>query len=167
MGSAPTGTIALDPTFGKFHLIRIGCTLCTLNRFLWWKCLDSLDRNGFFLFWCSECGHRRLDVRHLVYWEGQRVCDALFKATIVTMVQCPSGAFCSSVNDGCEATRHDGLSVFVCLVAKKLLQRQGDFPFLVLPRGKESQCCCCSSYCSSLHSFLFLKVNVVVLYSCS
>jgi hypothetical protein len=77
----------------------------------------------------------------------------------------PKWCICSSANDGCEATpRSVGLSI--CLVAKKLLQRQGDFPFLVLPRRKESQCCCCSSYCSSLHSFLFLKVNVV-LYSCS
>ncbi len=44
------------------------------------------------------------------------------KATIVTMVQCPSGAFAVRLMMG--AKRHDGLCV--CLVAKKLLQRQGD-----------------------------------------
>jgi hypothetical protein len=30
-------------------------------------------------FWCSECGHSKVDVQqHLIYWQGQCVCDALF-----------------------------------------------------------------------------------------
>jgi len=43
-------TIALDPTFGSFTLLELVSHWA--NWFLWRKCLDSLDWNGF--FWCSE-----------------------------------------------------------------------------------------------------------------
>jgi hypothetical protein len=48
LGPAPTGTgtIALDPPFGSFTLLEPVSHL--VNRFLWWKCLDCLDRNEFF-----------------------------------------------------------------------------------------------------------------------
>jgi hypothetical protein len=54
LGPAPTGTgtMALDPTFGRFTLLKPVSHY--VNRFLWWKCLDCLDWNR--LFWCSECG---------------------------------------------------------------------------------------------------------------
>ncbi len=50
-----TGTIALDPTFGNFTLLEL--VSHWVNWFLWWKCLDCLDWNGF--FWHSECGQSR------------------------------------------------------------------------------------------------------------
>jgi len=47
-----------------------------VNWFLWWKCLDCLDWNGFF-------GVQTVDIvgwilQHLIYWQGQCVCDTLF-----------------------------------------------------------------------------------------
>jgi len=40
-------TIAFDPTFGSFTLLELVSHY--MNLFFWWKCLDSLDWNGFFL----------------------------------------------------------------------------------------------------------------------
>jgi len=65
-----TGTIALDPTFGSFTSLEP--VSHEVNRVFWWKCSDCLDRNE--VFWCSECVH---NVEHLIYWQGQRVRDAL------------------------------------------------------------------------------------------
>jgi hypothetical protein len=45
--SRGTRTMAVDPTFGSFTLLKP--VSHELNWFLWWKCLDCLDRNGFFL----------------------------------------------------------------------------------------------------------------------
>jgi len=51
-GPAPTGTatMAFDPTFGSFTLIEPVSHY--MNWFLWRKCLDCLDWNGF--FGCSD-----------------------------------------------------------------------------------------------------------------
>ncbi len=59
-----TGTIALDPTFGSFTLLEPVSHY--VNQFLWWKCLDCLDRNGF--FWCSECGHSMYNLLSIGPW---------------------------------------------------------------------------------------------------
>jgi hypothetical protein len=72
LGAVPTGTasIALDPTFGSFTSLEP--VSHDVNWVFWWKCSDCLDRNE--VFWCSECVH---NVQHLIYWQGQRVRDAL------------------------------------------------------------------------------------------
>jgi hypothetical protein len=74
LGPAPTGTMALDPTLGSFTLLEP--ISHSVNWFLWWKCLDCLNGNGF--FWCSECEHSKVDVQHFIYWQGQHICAALF-----------------------------------------------------------------------------------------
>jgi len=60
----------IGSNFWKFYLIRP--VSHEVNRFFWSKCSDCLDRNE--VFWCSECVH---NVQHLLYWQGQRVRDAL------------------------------------------------------------------------------------------
>jgi hypothetical protein len=55
LGPTLTGTITLDPTLEGFNLLKP--VSHSVNRFLWWKCLDCLDWNR--LFCCSECGHSR------------------------------------------------------------------------------------------------------------
>jgi hypothetical protein len=65
-----TGTIALDPTFRSFTLLEPVSHY--VDWFHWWRCLDW-NR----LFWCSECGHNRWMCNMSIYWQGQRVCDAL------------------------------------------------------------------------------------------
>ncbi len=74
-------TIALDPTFGSFTLIK--WVSHWVNWFLWWKCLD----------WNLDCfGVQSVDtigrcVQHvLIYWQGRRVCDALFVIIILLFV---------------------------------------------------------------------------------
>ncbi len=47
-----------------------------MNWFLWWKCLDCLNWNKCFLVF--RVWTQSVDVQHLIYWQGQRVCDALF-----------------------------------------------------------------------------------------
>ncbi len=53
---ARTWTIAFDSTFGSFTLLEL--VSCLVNWFLWWKCLDCLNRNRCF-FGCLECWQRR------------------------------------------------------------------------------------------------------------
>jgi hypothetical protein len=59
-----------DPTFESFYLIRTG-------GFFDESVLDYLDWNGFFgFFWVfRECGHSKVDVQYLIYWQSQHVYD--------------------------------------------------------------------------------------------
>jgi hypothetical protein len=50
------GTITLHPTFGSFILLEL--VSHQVNWFLWWKCLDCLDWNGFWLF--PMCSHQAM-----------------------------------------------------------------------------------------------------------
>jgi len=58
LGPAPTriGSTTLDPTFESFTLLEP--VSYKVNRFLWWKCLDCLDWNGFFGVQSVDTVHR-------------------------------------------------------------------------------------------------------------
>jgi hypothetical protein len=63
-----TGTIALDPTFGSFTLLGESDSLVKVFR------LFRLE----WIFLVFRVWTQYVDVQHLIYWHGQRVCDALF-----------------------------------------------------------------------------------------
>jgi hypothetical protein len=63
VGPCPDRYYGIGSNFWKFYLVKTSFTLGWTGVF-WWKCLDDLDWNGFY--------------SHLIYWQGQRVCDALF-----------------------------------------------------------------------------------------
>jgi hypothetical protein len=72
-----SGTTTFDPTFGSFTLLEL--VSHWVSPFLLWKCLECLKLEQMFL------GMESADTigRHLIYWQGQRVCDALFNIFVV------------------------------------------------------------------------------------
>ncbi len=68
------GTMAWDPTFGSFYLIRTSFTLGEVISLVKVFRLFGLERIVLvFRVWTQW-----VDVQHHIYWQGQRVCDALF-----------------------------------------------------------------------------------------
>lgn len=60
--------------FWKFYLIKTGFTLSEPVSCVTVFRLFRLERS----FWVFRVWTQQLDVQHLIYWQGQRVCDALF-----------------------------------------------------------------------------------------
>jgi hypothetical protein len=68
-GSPPPGrgTIALDPTFGSFTLLKTGFTLGEPVSLLKVYRLFRLERIFFLVF---RVWTRHIDAQHLVYWQS-------------------------------------------------------------------------------------------------
>jgi hypothetical protein len=60
----------IGSNFWKFYLIRTGVTLGEQVSLVK---VFRLFRWEWNFFWCSECGHSRWDVQHLIYWQGHCV----------------------------------------------------------------------------------------------
>ncbi len=69
----------IGSNFAKFYLIRIGFTL---DEPLSFTKVFRLFRLEPIFFWCLKCGHSRQMYKHLIYWQGQHVCDAFVKQNI-------------------------------------------------------------------------------------
>ncbi len=83
-----TGTIALDPTFGSFTLLRTSFTLGELVSLVKVFKLFRLEQIVLvFRVWTQL-----VDVQHLIYWQGQRVCNALFTQLILYPSACSLSA---------------------------------------------------------------------------
>ncbi len=69
LGPTPTRrrAIMLDPTFGSFTLLELVSLVKVFRPF-------RLER---ICFWVFRVCTRWVDVQHLIYWQGECVCDAL------------------------------------------------------------------------------------------
>jgi hypothetical protein len=77
MAPTGTGTNRIRSNFWKFYLIKTSFTLDALV-FLGESVLDCLDWNRFFSGVRTVDNNGKWRVQHLIYWQGQCVCDALF-----------------------------------------------------------------------------------------
>jgi len=71
-----SGTLAFDPTFGSFTFLEsVSCNVVSLVKVFRLFRLEWIVL--VFRVWTQE-----VDVQHLIYWQGQPVCDALLNLTL-------------------------------------------------------------------------------------
>ncbi len=64
----------IESNFWKFYLIKIGFKLHEPVSLVIVFRPFKLE----WIFWVFQVWTQLVDVQHLIYWQGQRVCDALF-----------------------------------------------------------------------------------------
>jgi hypothetical protein len=81
-GSVGAGIITLDPTFGSFTLLEPVFTLDEPDSLVKVFRLFRLE----WIFFVFKVWTQYVDVQHLIYWQGERVCDGLlFLVYIVSL----------------------------------------------------------------------------------